>query len=132
MIKQLISYKIESLLIKAPSVIRVGTMVWPLKIISIILSPFFIIGGSLIVVASNQLLESIKDEQSDLAQKAQLISIIGLVGGIGMVVAGILFIIIAWLSKLIQNRNDFVVETEEVLESVKRDLQAAEEMPKGN
>lgn len=131
MIKQLISYKIESLLIKAPSVIRVGTMVWPLKIISIILSPFFIIGGSLIVVASNQLLESIKDEQSDLAQKAQLISIIGLVGGIGMVVAGILFIIIAWLSKLIQNRNDFVVETEEVLESVKRDLQAAEEMPKG-
>lgn len=131
MIKQLISYKIESLLIKAPSVIRVGTMVWPLKIISIILSPFFIIGGSLIVVASNQLLESIKDEQSDLAQKAQLISIIGLVGGIGMVVAGILFIIIAWLSKLIQNRNDFVVETEEVLESVKRDLQAAEDMPKG-
>lgn len=132
MIKQLISYKIESLLIKAPSVIRVGTMVWPLKIISIILSPFFIIGGSLIVVASNKLLESIKDEQSDLAQKAQLISIIGLVGGIGMVVAGILFIIIAWLSKLIQNRNDFVVETGEVLESVKRDLQAAEEMPKGN
>jgi hypothetical protein len=136
MIKQLVYYKIESIINNAPSVIRIGTAVWPLRIISIILAPFFVIAGALILIIALMALEKLENEfqnqSSEVINELKLLSLIGVVGGVGMILAGLLFIIVAWLSKLVQNRNLFIVETEQVLESIKLDLQAEEDISKSN
>lgn len=133
MIKQLVFYKIDSLIAKAPSVMAVGTMVWPIRIISLILAPFFIIAGAIIFLVSLKIIEALQDQHVNMEDNdITLLSLFGLVGGLGMVVCGVLFIIIAWLCNLVRNRNNYIEETESVLQSVKFDLQTSEEMPKSN
>lgn len=120
---KLISYKIETLLSKSPSVLRIGTAIWPLRIISVILAPVFIISGITIVFLSYAILVNM--QENDIFNKfedAKLLILIAFVGGVGMTIAGILFLIIAWLSRLVRNRNTFIDETKDVLGQINIDL----------
>jgi len=147
MSSKLILYKIEILLSKSPSILRIGTAIWPLRIISYILSPIFFIGGIVSVLASATfmlLIENAKEEldkihisNNDIGKTANDIAIallkkyinelesyasIFFIGGAVMIIASILFLIIAWLCRLVRNRNTFIGETTSTLTSIKNDL----------
>lgn len=120
---KLIIYKIESLLTKSPSVLRIGTAVWPLRIISIILAPIFTIAGLAITFFTAAILNELQKNSNGIDPKnAELLITIGFVGGVGMTIAGILFIVIVWISRLVQTRNDYISETTETLSSIIKDL----------
>lgn len=108
--------KLEYLIESSPSVIRIGTIILPLRIISSILWPLLSLGSLGIVIFCSWAID-IKERYNLTANDLQFGFALGVLG----LFVGILFWIISRLCKLVRNRNYFILEVIDLVEEVKED-----------
>lgn len=107
--------KLDFLIESSPSVLVIGGMVLPLRILSSILWPILFFGGLGAAIICTWLLDNEKAtlEHSELAA--------GVVIGLSAFVLGVLFWIISRLCKLVRNRNYFILEVVALVEDIKEE-----------
>jgi hypothetical protein len=110
--------KLEYLIESSPSVIRIGTMILPLRIISSILWPLLFFGSLGIVIFCIWAID-IKEHYNLTANDLQFGFVIGVLG----LFAGILFWIISRLCKLVRNRNYFILEVIDLVDEMKKEME---------
>jgi hypothetical protein len=107
--------KLEYLIESSPSVIRIGTIILPLRIISSILWPILFFGGLGSAIICGWLL----DNEKEALKHIELVA--GIFIGLSVFLSGILFWIISRLCKLVRNRNYFILEVIDLVDEVKED-----------
>jgi hypothetical protein len=109
--------KLEYLIESSPSVIRIGTMILPLRIISSILWPILFFGGLGSAIICGWLIGN----EKEALKHSELVA--GIVIGLSVFLIGILFWIISRLCKLVRNRNYFILEVIDLVDEMKKEME---------
>lgn len=110
-----ITTKINDLIDTSPSVLRIGSIIFPLRIVTSILWPLIFFGGIGITLFCSGVINITGIDKPTTHAEIY----VGTALGIVLIFTGVFLWIIYRLCRLVRNRNYFVLETVELLQEIK-------------